>query len=143
MHEKTNNLGFRPGLTQTRLYSHRRQLEAITAKLICAFVFAYADCLFSYAGAHLLSKITLEESVPKSGSKVEEFVSVEIVHSRLLFYHSFFNVVLRTGRFYPGINFHHFISGSMLRICLVARNFIALLISYHIAVIIHENFICM
>ena len=28
VHEKTNNLGFRPGLTQTRLYSHRRQLEA-------------------------------------------------------------------------------------------------------------------
>ena len=26
--EKTNNLGFRPGLTQTGLYSHRRQLEA-------------------------------------------------------------------------------------------------------------------
>ena len=77
VHEKTNNLGFRPGLTQTRLYSHRRQLEAITAKLICAFVFAYADCLFSYAAAHLLNKITLEESVPKS--KVEEFVSVEIV----------------------------------------------------------------
>ena len=24
VHEKTNNLGFRPGLTQTRLYSHRR-----------------------------------------------------------------------------------------------------------------------
>ena len=28
MHEKTNNLGFRPGLTQTRLYSYRRWLEA-------------------------------------------------------------------------------------------------------------------
>ena len=26
--EKTNNLGFRPGLTQTGLYSHRRWLEA-------------------------------------------------------------------------------------------------------------------
>ena len=25
--EKTNNLGFRPGLTQTGLYSHRRWLE--------------------------------------------------------------------------------------------------------------------
>ena len=26
--EKTNNLGFRPGLTQTGLYNHRRWLEA-------------------------------------------------------------------------------------------------------------------
>ena len=26
--EKTNNLGFRPGLTQTGLYSHKRWLEA-------------------------------------------------------------------------------------------------------------------
>ena len=26
--EKTNNLGLRPGLTQTRLYSHRSRLEA-------------------------------------------------------------------------------------------------------------------
>ena len=28
LHEKTNILGFQPGLTQTRLYSHRSQLEA-------------------------------------------------------------------------------------------------------------------
>ena len=28
VHEKTNNLGFRPGLTQTRLHSHRGRLEA-------------------------------------------------------------------------------------------------------------------
>ena len=26
---------------------------AVTAKLICAFVFAYADCWFSYVAAHL------------------------------------------------------------------------------------------
>ena len=26
-HEKTNSLGFRPGLTQTGLYSHRGRLE--------------------------------------------------------------------------------------------------------------------
>ena len=25
----------------------------MTAKLICAFVFAYANCLFSYAAAHI------------------------------------------------------------------------------------------
>ena len=28
VHEKTNNLGFQPGSTQTGLYSHRRWLEA-------------------------------------------------------------------------------------------------------------------
>ena len=28
VHEKTNNLGFRPGLTQTGLYKHRKELEA-------------------------------------------------------------------------------------------------------------------
>ena len=29
---------------------------AVTAKLICAFVFAYADCWFSHAAAHLFVK---------------------------------------------------------------------------------------
>ena len=69
--------GFRTGLTQTGLYKHRRWLEAsnfgfrknrnvqcthvakakalITAKLIYAFVFAYADCWFSrHEAAHEL-----------------------------------------------------------------------------------------
>ena len=79
VHEKTNNLGFRPGPTQTGLYNHRRWLEAgnfgfkkkrkctirvaktkalisfaVTAKLICVFVFAHANCWFSHAQAHLL-----------------------------------------------------------------------------------------
>ena len=78
MHEKTNDLCFRPGPTQTGLYKHRRWLEAgsfgfrkkrnytinvvktkalisfaVTAKLICAFVFAYADCWFSHAKAEI------------------------------------------------------------------------------------------
>ena len=30
---------------------------AVTAKLICAFVFAYADCWFSNAAAHIVFKI--------------------------------------------------------------------------------------
>ena len=67
---------FQPGQTQTGLYKHRRWLEAgnfgfrkkrnctirvaktkalisfaVTAKLICAFVFAYAGCWFSHAVA--------------------------------------------------------------------------------------------
>ena len=29
---------------------------AVTAKLICAFVFAYADCWFPHAAAHLFEK---------------------------------------------------------------------------------------
>ena len=62
-----------------RMYSHRSRLEAlnfgfknkrkctirvaktkalisfaVTAKLICVFVFAYADCWFSHEAAHIL-----------------------------------------------------------------------------------------
>ena len=43
---KTNNLGFRPSLTQTGMHSHRRRLEV--------FAFAYADCWFSHAAAHFI-----------------------------------------------------------------------------------------
>ena len=68
------SLCVRTGPTQTGLYSHRRWLEAgnfglrnkrnrtirvaktkalisfaVTAKLICPFVFAYADCWYSHA----------------------------------------------------------------------------------------------
>ena len=75
--EKTNSLCFRQGPTQLSLYKHRRWLEsgnfgfrkkrnstirvaktkalisfAVTAKLICVFVFAYANCWFSQAQAH-------------------------------------------------------------------------------------------
>ena len=81
---KTNNLGFRPGLTQTRL--HRRWLEAlnflfmkknkctihvaktkmliscaVTAQLICIFVFAYAGCWFPGVTAPLQSLFALSE----------------------------------------------------------------------------------
>ena len=74
--EKTGLRGFRPGPTQTGLYSHRRWLEAgnfvfrnkrdcttpvaktkalvscaVTAKLICVFVFAYAKRRFSHGAA--------------------------------------------------------------------------------------------
>ena len=30
---------------------------AVTAKLICAFVFTYADCWFSHAVAHIMSDL--------------------------------------------------------------------------------------
>ena len=70
---------FRTGPTQTELYKHRRWLEAgnfrirekrnctirvaktkalisfaVTAKLICAFVFAYTDCWFSHGAAQIV-----------------------------------------------------------------------------------------
>ena len=70
--------GFRTGLSQTELYKHRSRLEAwnfgfkkkrnctirvaktkalisfaVTAKLICVFVFAYADCWFSHEMARI------------------------------------------------------------------------------------------
>ena len=76
--EKTGLRGFRPGPTQTRLYRHRRWLEArnfgfrknrdctirvaktkalisfaVTVKLICVFVFAYAKSRFSQNAAHI------------------------------------------------------------------------------------------
>ena len=75
-HETTNNLGFRPGPTQTGLYSHKNRLVAgnfgfkkkreckirvVTAQLICAFVFAYVDCCFSHAAAHIFSVVLFLE----------------------------------------------------------------------------------
>ena len=76
---KTGPRGFRQGPTQTGLYSHRRWIEAwnfgfrklrdrticvaktkalisfaVTAKLICVFVFAYAKSRFSHDEAHIM-----------------------------------------------------------------------------------------
>ena len=76
--EITGLLGFLPGPTQTKLYNHRRWLEALNfgfgekrdctvcvaktkalisftviAKLICVFVFAYAKSRFSYDVAQI------------------------------------------------------------------------------------------
>ena len=41
------------------------QLRGVTAKLICAFVFAYADCWFSHEAAHILIKNFNIEIFPK------------------------------------------------------------------------------
>ena len=69
--DKTRLQGFQSGPTQTRLYSHRRWLEAlndctiyvaktkaliscaVTVQLICAFVFAYAKSRFSHYVAQI------------------------------------------------------------------------------------------
>ena len=83
--EKTNNFCFRTDPTQTVLYKHRRWLEArnfgfkkernctscvaktkalisfaVTAKLICVFVFTYAKCWFSHLNlSRLMGKPTI------------------------------------------------------------------------------------
>ena len=76
--EKNGLRGLRPGPTQTGLYSRKRWLEAsnfvfrkrryctirvaktkvlisfaVTAKVICVFVFAYAKIRFSHDAAHM------------------------------------------------------------------------------------------
>ena len=87
LYNETNILGFRPGLTQTGLCSHRRCLEArnfgfrkwrdctiqevktkaqisfaVTAKkLICVFVFAYAKRWFSHNTAHIVFSMVQEK----------------------------------------------------------------------------------
>ena len=102
MHEKTNNFGFRPGPTQTGLYSHRIKLEAsnfrfkkkrdciirvaktkvlisfaVTAKLICAFVFAYADCWFFHAAAHILEECKELTLRKLAHAHTENFLALE------------------------------------------------------------------
>ena len=42
---------------------------AVTAKLICIFVFAYADCWFSHEAAHLFTKTPTSEKVETSQFK--------------------------------------------------------------------------
>ena len=105
VHEKTNNLGFRPGPTQTGLYSHRGWLEAgnfgfrklryctirvaktkalisfaVTAKLICAFVFAYADCcFFPCSGSNVFPAI--------SRTVVDEFLLPVVDNGKLIVLH--------------------------------------------------------
>ena len=84
--EKTNNLGSDQISPKNGLYNHRRGLEAgnfgfnkwknctirvaktkvlisfaVTAMLICAFVIAYADCLFSHAAAHINGAIQIRD----------------------------------------------------------------------------------
>ena len=68
---KTNNLAFRPGLTQTSLCKHRKIARSFKfwileeegfyylcsgnkgADHVCVFVFAYANCCFSHAAAQI------------------------------------------------------------------------------------------
>ena len=77
-HEKTNNLGFRPGPTQTGLYCHRSRLKSwdfgfkkkrdctihvvkttrlSASQCLSAPVFAYPFCWFSHAASLMIFKI--------------------------------------------------------------------------------------
>ena len=45
------------------------QLHSVTAKLICAFVFAYADCWFSHAAAQIMLHLSLNALIMCSTAK--------------------------------------------------------------------------
>ena len=49
------NFGFRKQRNCTIHVAKTKALSAVTAKLICDFVFAYADCWFSHSAAHMIS----------------------------------------------------------------------------------------
>ena len=73
MRKQNKKNGFRPGPTQTGLYNHgsgfKRKKKctirvsktkaliifAVAAKLMCIFVFAYADCWLSHEATHMLA----------------------------------------------------------------------------------------
>ena len=96
--EKNRLRGFRPGLTQTGLYSHRKELEssnfgykkrrhctilvakikamisfAVSAKLICAFVFAPAKIRFSRDAAHFRYFIEMPKTLLYLLGSMKEF----------------------------------------------------------------------
>ena len=56
---ETGDVGFRKMKNHTiRVAKTKAMISlAVTAKLICAFVFSHADCLFSHDVAHVLSEI--------------------------------------------------------------------------------------
>ena len=56
---ETANLGFRKYRNYTICVAKSKALIsfAVTAKLICTFVFAYTDCRFSHEAAHLYRRL--------------------------------------------------------------------------------------
>ena len=88
--EKTGLRGFRPGPTQTDLYSHRSRLGlrnlgfkkkrdctirvakikalisfAVTAKPICAFVFAWTKIRFSHVAAQIMPSLRVHNGLQR------------------------------------------------------------------------------
>ena len=101
--EKTGLRGFRPGPTQTGLYSHRRLLEtwdfrfrkkrncttcirvsktkalisfAVTAKLICVFVFAYAKAGLLY---HHIQLFIRNKHVKNDGNTISGLSFIKVL----------------------------------------------------------------
>ena len=80
------------GLEQTRLYSHRRPKAlisfAVTAKLICAFVFGQAKLRFSHDVAQYIYDIFIcfsVERTPFTKGKIIKSVAESESVSRILF----------------------------------------------------------
>ena len=71
----------------------RSYREAETAKLICGFVFAYANCWFSHAQAHMISWLVCIENVLLIHSIfktfLQKFIFTFINLTVLIFYLSF------------------------------------------------------
>ena len=77
---------------------------AVTAKLICAFVFAYADCWFSHVAAHMvlyvdllcLLNIFLISKIFKYGTNLSVFWNFPDVFCFLDFIKGINSVILRS-----------------------------------------------
>ena len=54
--------------------------QLITAKLICAFVFAYADCWVSHEAAHFLQKVFARQRFPQVGVVTESQIGRKAIH---------------------------------------------------------------
>ena len=52
---------------------------AVTAKLICVFVFAYAKCWFSHDAAHIKVSIYVRSFMPQENEKLRLYVKVNFV----------------------------------------------------------------
>ena len=90
LQKRARILKFRISAEEELYYLSSENKGAVTAKLICAFVFAYADCWFSHEEAHMLLKI----------AAVLDYKAV-IVYN---FYHSnhCFAHILHDGNQFPG-----------------------------------------
>ena len=102
-HEQTSVVSEQVRQKKIELYKHRRQLEAgnfgfisvaktkmlisfavsfaVTVKLICAFVFAYAKCLFSHDAAHLCSWSRSRANVSDTKTVVFFFYAKRFINS--------------------------------------------------------------
>ena len=116
--KKTGLRGFRPGLTQTGMYSHRRWLEAwnfgfrkfrdctirvaktkalisfaVTAKLICVIVFAYAKSRFSHNEAQIFMIKMVFLNTERRTMGVTHVVLLTLLNDRATLFQYHYSVV--------------------------------------------------